>query len=97
MRLYGLVEGRSLYLSFKHNWIYTVEHTADPVHQLMNQNTDLKPDLQLGGGVLFPLNEELSLDANLRYHWINDSEYSMYEQLMAQISAKVRLSQSVLE
>jgi hypothetical protein len=22
------------------------------------------------------LNEELSIDANLRYHWINDSEYS---------------------
>jgi opacity protein-like surface antigen len=35
-----------------------------------------EPGFAFGGGVLFPLNQELSLDVNVRYHWINDSEYS---------------------
>jgi hypothetical protein len=25
---------------------------------------------------MFPLNEKLSVDVVIRYHWINDSEYS---------------------
>jgi hypothetical protein len=37
-----------------------------------------EPGVAFGGGVLFPLNEELSIDANVRYHWIRDSEYLNY-------------------
>ena len=37
-----------------------------------------EPAFVFGGGVLFPFNKELSLDVNIRYHWIRDSEYINY-------------------
>ena len=34
-----------------------------------------EPGFSVGGGLLFPLSEELNLDVNLRYTFIQDSEY----------------------
>lgn len=75
MRLYGLVElGLYTYRS-SITGSYTVQGDPDPV-PVDESEYRFEGGLAVGGGVLFPLNEELSIDANLRYHWINDSEYS---------------------
>jgi opacity protein-like surface antigen len=75
MRLYGLVElGLYTYRS-SITGSYTVVGNANPV-PVDESEYRFEGGFAAGGGVLFPLNEELSIDANLRYHWINDSEYS---------------------
>jgi opacity protein-like surface antigen len=75
MRLYGMVElGLYTYRS-SITGSYTVEGQPDPV-PVDESEYRFESGFAAGGGVLFPLNEELSVDANLRYHWINDSEYS---------------------
>jgi len=75
MRLYGLVElGLYTYRS-SITGSYTVVGNTNPV-PVDESEYRFEGGFAAGGGVLFPLNEELSIDANLRYHWINDSEYS---------------------
>jgi opacity protein-like surface antigen len=73
MRLYGLLEG-GLY-SYKTSFSGTYGGGA-PVDESEFRS---EPGIAFGGGVLFPLNKELSLDVNVRYHWVNDSEYIDYE------------------
>jgi opacity protein-like surface antigen len=73
MRLYGLLEG-GLY-SYKTIFSGTYGGGA-PVDESEFRS---EPGIAFGGGVLFPLNKELSLDVNVRYHWVNDSEYIDYE------------------
>ena len=75
MRLYGLVE-LGLY-TYRSNITgsYTVVGNANPV-PVDESEYRFEGGFAAGGGVLFPLSEELSIDASLRYHWINDSEYS---------------------
>ena len=72
MRFYGLLEGG----------LYTYRTSISGTYTIASQTTQVnesefrsEPGFAFGGGVLFPLNEELSVDANVRYHWINDSEY----------------------
>ena len=73
MRLYGLIE-LGLYTYRTHiTGTYTLAGVSTPVDE---SEYRFEGGFVAGGGVLFPLNEELSIDANLRYHWINDSEYS---------------------
>jgi opacity protein-like surface antigen len=75
MRLYGMVElGLYTYRS-SITGSYTVVGNTNPV-PVDESEYRFEGGFAAGGGVLFPLNEELSIDANLRYHWINDSEYS---------------------
>jgi hypothetical protein len=73
MRLYGLIEG-GLY-SYNTSFSGTYGGGA-PVDESEFRS---EPGIAFGGGVLFPLNEELSLDVNVRYHWVQDSEYIDYE------------------
>ncbi len=73
MRLYGLLEG-GLY-SYSKSFSGTYGGGA-PVDESEFRS---EPGFAFGGGVLFPLNKELLLDVNVRYHWVNDSEYIDYE------------------
>ncbi len=75
MRFYGLLEGG----------LYTYRTSITGTYTIGSQTTQVNESefrseagFAFGGGVLFPLNKELSLDANVRYHWINDSEYLNY-------------------
>ena len=73
MRLYGLLEGGLYTYRTSFSGTYTIGSQVTPVDESEFRS---EPGFAFGGGVLFPLNQELSLDVNVRYHWINDSEYS---------------------
>jgi hypothetical protein len=73
MRLYGLLEGGLYSYSTSFSGTYG---SGAPVNESEFRS---EPGIAFGGGVLFPLNKELSLDVNVRYHWVNDSEYINYE------------------
>lgn len=73
MRMYALVELGLYTYRTGITGTYTLAGVSTPVDQ---SEYRFEGGFAAGGGVLFPLNEELSIDANLRYHWINDSEYS---------------------
>ena len=73
MRLYGLIEG-GLY-SYSTNFSGTYGSGA-PVNESEFRS---EPGFVFGGGVLFPINPELLLDVNIRYHWVQDSEYINYQ------------------
>jgi len=73
MRLYGLIEG-GLY-SYNTNFSGTYGSGA-PVNESEFRS---EPGFVFGGGVLFPINPELLLDVNIRYHWVQDSEYINYQ------------------
>jgi outer membrane protein W len=73
MRLYGLLEGGI----YSYNTSYSGTYgSGAPVDKSEFRS---EPGFAFGGGVLFPLNEELLLDVNVRYHWVQDSEYINYE------------------
>jgi len=73
MRLYGMLEGGLYTYNISFSGTYG---SGAPVDESEFRS---EAGFVFGGGVLFPLNEELYLDVNLRYHWINDSEYSDVE------------------
>lgn len=75
-RFYGLLEGGLYTYRTSISGSYTITGSA-PV-QVDESEFRSEPGVAFGGGVLFPLNEELSLDANIRYHWVRDSEYLNY-------------------
>ena len=75
MRFYGLLEGG----------LYTYRTNISGQYTIGSQTTQIdesefrsEPGFVFGGGVLFPLDKDLSLDLNLRYHWVRDSEYLNY-------------------
>ena len=75
IRFYGLVEGG----------LYTSRINIKGTYTIGSQVTNVdisefrsEPAFIFGGGILFPLNKELSLDVNIRYHWIRDSQYLSY-------------------
>ena len=72
MRFYGMLEG-GLY-TYRTSFSGTYGSGA-PVDESEFRS---EPGFVFGGGVLFPFNKELSLDVNVRYHWIQDSEYLNY-------------------
>lgn len=72
MRFYGMLEG-GLY-TYRTSFTGTYGSGAP----LDESEFRSEPGFAFGGGVLFPLNKELSLDVNVRYHWIRDSEYLNY-------------------
>ncbi|MFI5236535.1 MAG: outer membrane beta-barrel protein [Ignavibacteriales bacterium] len=73
MRMYGLLEGGLYTYKTSITGTYTLGSQQTPVDE-----SDFRSEAGFvaGGGVLFPLDKELLLDVNVRYHWINDSEYS---------------------
>ena len=75
-RFYGLLEGGLYTYRTSISGSYTIT-SSTPV-QVDESEFRSEPGFAFGGGVLFPLNEELSLDANVRYHWVRDSEYLNY-------------------
>ncbi len=75
-RFYGLLEGGLYTYRTNISGSYTIAGST-PV-QVDESEFRSEPGFAFGGGILFPLNEELSIDANLRYHWIRDSEYLNY-------------------
>ena len=72
MRFYGMLEG-GLY-TYRTSFTGTYGSGAP----LDESEFRSEPAFVFGGGVLFPFNKELSLDVNIRYHWIRDSEYINY-------------------
>ena len=76
MRFYGLIEGGLYTYRTSISGSFTITGSS-PV-KVDESEFRSEPGFAFGGGVLFPLNEELSVDANVRYHWINDSEYVNY-------------------
>ena len=76
MRLYGLLEGGLYTYRTSISGTYTIG--SDPPLNVDKSEFRSEPGFAFGGGVLFPLNKELSLDVNVRYHWIRDSEYLNY-------------------
>ena len=76
MRLYGLLEGGLYTYRTSISGTYTIG--SDPPLNVDKSEFRSEPGVAFGGGVLFPLNTELSLDVNVRYHWIRDSEYLNY-------------------
>lgn len=76
MRFYGLLEGGLYTYRESISGTYTIG-TQPPV-KVDESEFRSEPGFAFGGGVLFPLNDELSVDANVRYHWIQDSEYVNY-------------------
>lgn len=72
MRFYGLLEG-GLY-TYRTSFSGTYGSGAP----LDESEFRSEAGFVFGGGVLFPLNKELSLDINIRYHWVQDSEYINY-------------------
>ncbi|MCW8803457.1 MAG: porin family protein [Ignavibacteriaceae bacterium] len=73
MRIYGLVEGGLYSYNTSISGTYTI---GSQVTQINESEFRSEAGFAFGGGVLFPLQEQLSLDVNVRYNWINDSEYS---------------------
>jgi opacity protein-like surface antigen len=73
MRMYGMIELGLYTYRTSITGTYTLAGVSTPIDE---SEYRFEGGFAAGGGVLFPLNEELSIDANLRYHWINDSEYS---------------------
>ena len=73
MRIYGLFEGGLYSYNTSISGTYTI---GSQVTQVDESEFRSEAGFAFGGGVLFPLQEELSLDVNVRYNWINDSEYS---------------------
>lgn len=75
VRFYGLLEGGLYTYSTSISGTYTLGSQTIPVDESEFRS---EPGFVFGGGLLFPLNEELSLDLNVRYHWVRDSEYLNY-------------------
>jgi opacity protein-like surface antigen len=71
-RFYGLLEAG----------IYSYWSRAEGIHfpgdgEVSIDRSEFRSEagFSIGGGVLFPLSEELNLDVNLRYTFVQDSEY----------------------
>ena len=73
MRFYGLLEGGLYTYSTSISGSYP---GGAPIDQSEFRS---EPGVAFGGGVLFPLKNDLSLDVNVRYHWVQDSEYINYQ------------------
>jgi opacity protein-like surface antigen len=73
MRFYGLLEGGLYTYSTSISGSYP---GGAPIDQSEFRS---EPGIAVGGGVLLPLKNDISLDISVRYHWVQDSEYINYE------------------
>jgi opacity protein-like surface antigen len=73
MRFYGLLEGGLYTYSTSISGSYP---GGAPIDQSEFRS---EPGIAVGGGVLFPLQKDISLDVSVRYHWVQDSEYINYQ------------------
>lgn len=72
MRFYGLLEAGIYTYWSKAEGTYFPGDGEVPIDESEFRS---EVGLAVGGGVLFPLNDELNLDFNVRYHFVRDSEY----------------------
>ncbi len=72
MRFYGLIEGGIYTYWNKAKGTYFPSDGEVPIDESEFRS---EVGLAVGGGVLFPLNDELNFDFNVRYHFVRDSEY----------------------
>ena len=86
MRFYGLVEAGVYTYWTKANGIYFPGDGEVPIDQSEFRS---EVGLAVGGGVLFPLNDELNFDLSVRYHFIQDSEYLNLENTIAATTSQV--------
>ena len=86
MRFYGLVEAGVYTYWTKANGTYFPGNGEVPIDQSEFRS---EVGLAVGGGVLFPLNDELNFDFNVRYHFIQDSEYLNLENTIAATTSQV--------
>ena len=73
MRFYGLLEGGLYTYSTSISGSYP---GGAPIDQSEFRS---EPGIAVGGGLLLPLKNDISLDISVRYHWVQDSEYINYE------------------
>jgi opacity protein-like surface antigen len=73
MRFYGLLEGGLYTYSTSISGSYP---GGAPIDESEFRS---EPGIAVGGGVLFPLQKDISLDVSVRYHWVQDSEYINYQ------------------
>ena len=86
MRFYGLVEAGVYTYWTKANGTYFPGDGEVPI-ELSEFRSEV--GLAVGGGVLFPLNEEINFDFSVRYHFIQDSEYLNLENTIAATTSQV--------
>ena len=86
MRFYGLIEGGVYTYWTKAKGTYFPGNGEVPIDQSEFRS---EVGLAVGGGVLFPLNDELNFDFNVRYHFIQDSEYLNLEDTIAATTSQV--------
>lgn len=72
MRFYGLLEAGIYTYWSKADGTY---FPGDGVVPIDKSEFRSEPGFTAGGGMLFPLNEELNIDFNVRYTFVQDSEY----------------------
>ncbi|RKY99736.1 MAG: hypothetical protein DRQ13_01745 [Ignavibacteriae bacterium] len=86
MRFYGLIEAG----------IYTYWNKAEGTYfpgdgEVPIDESEFRSEVGMafGGGVLFPLNDELNFDFNVRYHFVRDSEYLNIENTVAATTSQM--------
>lgn len=72
MRFYGLLEAGIYTYWSKAEGTYFPGDGEVPIDKSEFRS---EPGFTAGGGMLFPLNEELNIDFNVRYTFVQDSEY----------------------
>jgi len=72
MRFYGLLEAGIYTYWSKAEGTYFPGDGEVPIDKSEFRS---EPGFTAGGGVLFPINEELNIDFNVRYTFVQDSEY----------------------
>lgn len=72
MRFYGLLEAGIYTYWSKADGTYFPGDGEVPIDKSEFRS---EPGFTAGGGMLFPLNEELNIDFNVRYTFVQDSEY----------------------
>ena len=70
-RFYGIVEA-GLYL-YSTNANGTITYTSGETAPIDKSEFSSEPGFALGMGALFPVSKEISIDANVRYHFVRNS------------------------
>ena len=74
---YGMVEGGFYIYTFKVSGTYTYGGTEQPIPDKTTSRTE--PAFNLGFGILFPIDADISADLHLRYHIVKNSTYYQYD------------------
>ena len=77
VRPYGIIEGGFYIYTLDVSGTYTYQGTTQPIPGQTKSRTE--PALNLGFGVLFPIDADISADLHMRYHIVKNSTYYEYD------------------